>query len=114
MSNETLSVIAAVCIAMTNSTPDQSVYHTNVMSESQNSTLLSSGTILVYDSLVWRPAHDITFSAGDGEITICTTNGRVTLSDGLTLDEASRVFWEVVQAAWPEMFIEKTPTEAQQ
>ena len=51
-----------------------------------------SGTLSVANSIVIGP------------VTICATNGVVTIRDGVTLDAASREFWKAVQKAYPAMF----------
>ena len=39
-----------------------------------------------------------------GPVTICTTNGVVTIKDGVTMDEASREFWKCLEQTYPAMF----------
>lgn len=36
-----------------------------------------------------------------GPVTICCTNGVVTINKGVTLDKASRDFWDIVSKAFP-------------
>ena len=39
-----------------------------------------------------------------GPVTISTTNGVVAIDEGVTLDEASREFWETLEKVYPAMF----------
>lgn len=39
-----------------------------------------------------------------GPMTISTTSGKVTIQEGVTLDEASRLFWEVLFDAYQDIF----------
>jgi len=39
-----------------------------------------------------------------GPVTICTTNGNVTIDERFTPDEASKVFWFLLEQNYPEMF----------
>ena len=40
----------------------------------------------------------LTIGAGTGTVSINVQTGKITLSDGLTLDEAAKAFWEYVQS----------------
>ena len=48
----------------------------------------------------------VQFGAQDGTCTISINadTGKVTLADGLTLDDASRLFWEAVENMFPRRF----------
>ena len=39
-----------------------------------------------------------------GPVSICTTNGKVTIDKRFTVDEASKVFWLLVEQSYPDMF----------
>ena len=39
-----------------------------------------------------------------GPVTICCTNGVVTIKDGVTMDDASREFWQTLERVYPESF----------
>ena len=50
-----------------------------------------------------EPCRLVHFCAQDGTCTISINadTGKVTLADGLTLDDASRLFWEAVESMFP-------------
>jgi hypothetical protein len=39
-----------------------------------------------------------------GPVSICTTNGAVTIEDGISMDEASREFWRILSDTYPGCF----------
>lgn len=41
-----------------------------------------------------------------GPITICCTNGSVTIEDGVTIDEVSRGFWKTLEETYPGKYCE--------
>ena len=52
----------------------------------------ASGTISVAPSITIGP------------VSICTTNGAVTIDEGVTMDEASKEFWRVLEKTYPACF----------
>ena len=57
-----------------------------------------------YDISLFEPTYNLTFSCAGGEITICTTNGAVTFSEGMSLDDAAQGFWLALSGMYPNMF----------
>ena len=39
-----------------------------------------------------------------GPVSVCTTNGAVTIEEGVTVDEASMKFWRALEKAYPACF----------
>jgi hypothetical protein len=56
-------------------------------------------------------SQSLTISNGPGKFVMIGPDGKVTFSEGLTPDEAARVFWEAVSKTFPQMCV--APTFAQ-
>lgn len=63
-------------------------------------TVSSTGSFLVSNTY-FVPPTTITFNAQGRTVVILEADGSVTIPDGVTLDEASRGFWEAVDQLSP-------------
>lgn len=74
----------------------------NLSSQSPANAIYACGSTdtLISSKIEWSSCITI------GPVTIITTNGTVKIKDGVTLDEASRKFWERLSKIYPECFPE--------
>lgn len=78
---------------------------TSVNKESGTFTFMStdaSTCIMSAGSLVIQPVQTLAIACGTGTITIYFSDGRVEISDGISLPEASTVFWNAIGNAFGE------------
>jgi len=69
------------------------------------SMLLFAQTNHIETADVWFGSTiSVATSVTIGPVTICTTNGAVTIKPGVSMDDASKEFWKALERAYPGMF----------
>jgi hypothetical protein len=92
-----LAMAAAVMLSTTNE-----VSMTNAFVVTDN--MLICGDMQL---AIWEPSTKLTFIMDGKELIIDTATGKVTIPDGMEMDEAARLFWKAVEASYPYMFNSK-------
>ena len=96
MTNLTVTAITAAAIMTT----------TNATHNDTNA-LMNPGTTNGLSMLHVDTHQVLTFCIDGKELVISTETGKVTIPDGMEMDEAARLFWSAVERAFPDMFTAK-------